>query len=160
MFLTKGNRRKTMKKSDINDEIAKQKAYEEKEQIEKARIKAEPRSFKKFWDYVIFYTLKPIYWAKENIKDWRTAIIFLIVMAIMSSEVWVFYLLGVISWGSEFSKWCFGVASACWLFWLGPFTPFLPLCIIITAFIKGIINKIRFKKQEKINIIKESNKGV
>ena len=67
-------------------------------------------------------------------------------MAVMSSEVWVFYLLGVISWGSEFSKWCLGVASACWLFWLGPITPFLPLCIIITAFIKGIVNKIRFKK--------------
>ena len=136
-------------KQDINSEIAKQKAYEEKERLAKEKIKAEPKSFKKFWDYVIYYTLKPIYWAKENIKDWRTAIIFIIVMAVMSSEVWVFYLLGVISWGSEFSKWCLGVASACWLFWLGPFTPFLPLCIIITAFIKGIVNKIRFKKVNK-----------
>ena len=132
----------------INEEILKEKAYQERQKVKLTKIKAEPKSFAKFWDFVCFYAMKPFYWAKENIKDWRTAVIFLIVMAVMSSEVWVFYLLGVISWGSEFSKWCFGIASTCWLFWLAPFTPFLPLCILITAFIKGIVNKIRFKKSE------------
>lgn len=144
----------------INEEILKEKAYQESQKIKLAKIKAQPKSWERFWNLIIFYIAKPFYWAKENIKDWRTAVIFLIVMVVMSSEVWVFYLLGFISWGSEFSKWCLGIASACWLFWLGPFTPFLPLCILITAIIKGFVNKIRFKKQEKINIIKENNKGV
>lgn len=132
----------------VEEEIKKQKAYEESERLKKEKIKAEPKSFAKFWDFVCFYAMKPFYWAKENIKDWRTAVIFLIVMVVMSSEVWVFYLLGFISWGSDFSKWCFGIGSAGWAFWLAPFTPFLPLCILITAFIKGIVNKIRFKKSK------------
>lgn len=138
-----------MKNTDIKVELEKQKLYEQKEKEKKAKIKALPEGFNKFWEYLLFYTTKPIYWIKENIKDWRTAVIFAITLIVLSSEVWVFYLLGVISWGTEFANWCFGIASACWLFWLGPFTPFLPLCIVITAFIKGIVNKIRYRKYNK-----------
>lgn len=89
--------------------------------------------------------IKPFKWLWTNLKDIKTLIIFIIVFLLLSSEVWVFYLLGVITWGSTFSKRCLGVASACWIFWLGPFTPFMPLCIGITFGVKAIFNKIKHK---------------
>lgn len=127
----------------LKAEKAKQEEYERKQKEELLKIKTEPHHF---WKIVWFYIKKPFKWIKDNIKDWRTAIVFIIVFLVMSSEVWVSYLLGIITWGTDFSKWCMGVASACWLFWLGPFTPFLPICIGLTILIKSLFNKIRFRK--------------
>lgn len=116
----------------------------EKEQKEKLKaIKSEPRHFFKL---VWFYFKKPFVWIKNSIKDIHTLIIFIIVFLAISIEVWVPYLFAIITWGTDFSKWCLGFASTCWLFWLLPFTPFLPLCIALTFIIKGIFDKIRFKK--------------
>ena len=137
---TKEERNKALK-----EEFQKQKLYEQKEMQEKAVIKACPHHFSKLLWY---YIKKPFIWIKDNIKDWRTAVIFIIVFLLLSSEVWIFYLLGIIFQNA----WFYAVASTCWLFWLGPATPFLPLCICITILIKGLFNKIRFK-----NIMKESN---
>ena len=78
-----------------------------------------------------------------NIRDWRTAIIFVATVIVVSSEVWVMYLLYLIT-GNE---WYLGIGSACWLFWLGPGTPFMVICIGITMGIKALINKIRGKTQ-------------
>lgn len=96
---------------------------------------------KKLWLKKIF--INPVLYLVKNLKDLTTWIIFAIVFLTLSSEVWGFYLLGIIT-GNE---WFYGIASACWLFWLGPFTPFLPLCVGITIGIKEGIN--RWKKKKK-----------
>lgn len=62
----------------------------------------------------------------------------------MSSEVWVPYLLGWIL----HNNWLLGVGTACWLFWLGPGTPFMVICIMATIAIKGIFNKKTITAQE------------
>lgn len=134
---------KEEKLSILKAEKQKQEEYEFKQKLIKEEIKSQP---KHFWKLVWYYIKKPFVWLKDNIKDWRTAIIFIIVFLVLSCEVWVPYLLGIISWGTDFSKWCFGIASACWLFWLGPGTPFLPICIGLTILIKSLFNKIRFRK--------------
>lgn len=119
--------------------------YELKQKERKAKIKEEPNRFKRFWKYIWFYISFPFIWLFYNIRDWHTLVIFIIVMLVIGSEVWVPYLLAFITRGTEFSKWMVGVGSACWIFWLGPFTPFLPLCIVITIGIKTGINKWKMK---------------
>lgn len=106
-------------------------------------IKVEPNKTKRFWLLVWHYVSFPFVWIWNNLKDWRTFLIFFIVCATISCEVWVPYLLGVITWGTEFSAWCFGIGSTLWAWWLLPGTPFLPLCIVITIGIKGLLNKIK-----------------
>lgn len=81
----------------------------------------------------------------KELKDWRTLVIFIIVTVILSSEVWVPYLLAVITGKKYF--WIIG--TTCWAFWLGPGTPFLPLSISLTFLIKGIFNKIKKKRNER-----------
>ena len=127
----------------LKAEKQKQEEYELKQKAIKEKIKSEP---KHFWKLVWFYVKKPFVWLKDNIKDWRTFLIFIIVFLVVSCEVWVPYLLGIITWGTDFSKWCFSIASLFWLFWLGPFTPFLPICICLTILIKSLFNKLRFRK--------------
>lgn len=99
--------------------------------------------FKKFWKGLI-KTLKEVF------TDWRTAVIFMIVFAVLSSEVWVPYLIGVICWGTELSAWMFSVGTSCWVFWAMPWTPFLPLCLGITVGIKKAFDAIK-KKRNKDN---------
>lgn len=125
-----------------------QEQYEAKQKEEKAKIKADPNKFRRFWKWVAYLILFPFKWLWVNIRDWRTAIIFGIVFAVLSSEVWVPYLIGLITWGTELSAWMFGVASACWLFWLGPGTPFMVICIGLTIGVKTLWNKITKKKRK------------
>jgi hypothetical protein len=134
---------KEEKISILKAEKQKQEEYELKQKAIKEQIKSEP---KHFWKLMWFYFKKPFVWLKDNIKDWKTFLIFGIVFLVVSCEVWVPYLLGFITWGSDFSKWCFGVGSACWCFWLAPLTPFLPICICLTILIKSLFNKLRFRK--------------
>lgn len=123
--------------------------YKESQDKKKALIRQEPNKFKRFWKWVWFLLSFPFIWIWVNIRDWKTAIIFIIVVVVVSIEVWLPYLLGVITWGSDFSKWCFGIGSACWIFWIGPGTPFIPLCIGITIGIKALFNKIKGKRTHK-----------
>lgn len=97
------------------------------------------------WYFIAF----PFVWIFYNIRDWRTAVIFVIVFLTVSSEVWVPYLIALICWYNEPLRiTMLSVASACWLFWLGPGTPFLVICISLTMGIKALFNK-RRKKDEK-----------
>ncbi len=87
-------------------------------------------------------------WIWIQVKDWHNLIILLIVAAIMSSEIWIMYILGFI----YNSAILINIGSVCFAFWLGPFTPFWPLCIAITLFIRRFIDKIwrpRHPKDEK-----------
>ena len=81
-------------------------------------------------------------WLKKECKDGRTLVIFIIVLIVMYSPVWLGYLLYYIfKW-----KWSMIMATVVLTFWAGPFTPFFPLAIAITLFIKKII-KIKKKKK-------------
>ncbi len=86
-------------------------------------------------------------WLWQQLKDWRTLILFIIVFIVMSASVWIWYVLGFIL----NNAWFYGVGSAVWLFWAGPFTPFIPLCIAITFGIKKLylVLKERKKRHER-----------
>ena len=133
-------------------EFKKQEEYANVQRIEKEVIKATPHHF---WRLVWYYIKKPFVWIWHNIKDWRTAVIFLIVMLVVGCEVWIPLLLGLLAWGTPFGATMLGIAGTCEAFWLMPFTPFLPLCIGLTAVVKGVFNKIRYKifkkKEDKLN---------
>lgn len=78
-------------------------------------------------------------------KDKTNITIFVIVNVVLSSEVWLSFLLAVITG----NKWFWAVGSACWAFWLGPFTPFIPLCVAITFAVRKIYDKIKKKHIDK-----------
>lgn len=133
-----------MKKfSEIN------KQYQEQQTLWKATIRMEPNKFKRFWKWVWYFLVFPWKWIWINIRDWRTALIFVIVFLVVSCEVWVPYLLGLIFYANEPVRiTMFSVASACWLFWLGPGTPFMVICIGLTIAVKGLFNKIKERKDK------------
>lgn len=86
-----------------------------------------------------------IRWILKQLKDKTNILIFVIVFLVLSSEVRIPYLLAIITG----NKWWWGIGSACWAFWLAPFTPFLPLCLAITFGIRKIVDKIRDKHNKK-----------
>ena len=96
--------------------------------------------FKKLWKK----TRALFKWLFSQLKDKTNIVIFIIVFLVVSCEVWVPYLLAIIT-GDAF--W-WGIGSACWAFWLAPFTPFLPLCIALTVAIRKIVNKVRDRRQK------------
>ena len=138
--------KKKMKKDNYFSKIEEQ--YKTKQIEWKSRIKSEPKKSKRFWKWIFYWTVFPFVWIWVNIRDWRTALIFVIVFLLVSSEVWVPYLIGIIAFQNEPLRiTMFSVGSACWLFWLGPGTPFLVICIALTIGIKGLFNKIKVKKK-------------
>ena len=71
-------------------------------------------------------------WIWQECKDTKTFLLLLLVIAVVYSPVWGGYLLyAIFGW-----KWASVMASACLVFWAGPFTPFFPICIGITLSIK------------------------
>lgn len=118
--------------------------YENKQLAWKAHIRFETNKWKRFWKWIWYFIAFPWVWVFYNIRDWRTAVVFSIVFLVLSSEVWVPYLLGIILSNS----WLIGVGTACWLFWLGPGTPFMVICIILTIGVKSLWNKITKKNSE------------
>ena len=126
--------------------------YKEDQKAARDKIRQEPSGWKRFWKWVWYLFTFPFKWLWLNIRDWRSAVIFLIVMAVVSCEVWIPYLIGFITWGTDLSKIMFGIGSTCWLFWLGPGTPFLIICIGITIGVKELFNKIEEKKYGKRKI--------
>lgn len=83
-------------------------------------------------------------WLWQQLKDWRNLVILGVVVAVVSSEVWVPYLLGLLTGDA----WWYAVGTACWVFWLGPFTPFWPLCIALTLGIRRVIDAISDRDRE------------
>jgi TRAP-type mannitol/chloroaromatic compound transport system permease large subunit len=96
--------------------------------------------FRKLWEKLKNF----IKWLLKTLGDKTNIIIFIIVFAAVSCEVWVPYLIAIIT-GIE---WWWVVGSACWAFWLAPFTPFIPLCIVLTAVVRKIYDKIKKRKGE------------
>lgn len=84
-------------------------------------------------------------WLWKQLKDWRNLVIFAIVSLVVSCEVWVPYLLGFLTGNTYW----FTIGSACWAFWLAPFTPFIVICITVTLTVRKIIDRIRSKHREK-----------
>lgn len=81
----------------------------------------------------------------KQLKDRTNILIFIIVFLVLSSEVWVPYLLAIITR----NEWWWAIGSVCWAFWLAPFTPFLPLCFVVTFAVRKIVDKIREKNNKK-----------
>lgn len=127
--------------------------FNEDQQNAREKIKQEPNRLKRFFKWVLHLIVFPWKWIFVNIQDWRTALIFVIVVLVVSSEVWVSYLIYFIT----NNAWFLGIGSACWLFWLGPGTPFLIICIGLTILIKGLFNKLKEKKYD--NNRKTRNQG-
>ena len=120
-----------------------EKKYNEKQLLWKTSIRLEPNKWKRFWKWVWFFIAFPWVWLFVNIRDFHTFIIFLIVVLVVGVEVWLPYLLFFITGNG----WFLGIASACLLFWWGPGTPFMLICIFLTIWVKGIFNKIKHKKE-------------
>ena len=70
--------------------------YKNKQEIEKEKIKQESNKFKRALKWIIYFAVFPFKWIWVNIRDYRTAIIFVIVFILVSSEVWVPYLLSFV----------------------------------------------------------------
>ena len=71
---------------------------------------------------------------KDECGNRETVVLFALVVAVMYCPVWGGYLsYFLFRW-----KWCFAVASAYLVFWAGPFTPFFPVCVAITLFLKKV----------------------
>ena len=82
-------------------------------------------------------------WIKDECKDWRTIVIFIVISTIIYFPTWGGYLLyWIFKW-----KWCLSMATISMVFWLGPFTPFFPLCIATTFFVKGMLD---LKKKKEV----------
>ena len=92
---------------------------------------------KKFWETCKSFARRVL----EQLKDRRNILIFLIVFLVLSSEVWGFYLLAILTK----NPWWWGIGSACWAFWLAPF---LPLCFAVTFGVRKIFDRVRKRKEE------------
>ncbi|MCQ2772240.1 MAG: hypothetical protein MJ238_03075 [Bacilli bacterium] len=124
--------------------------YNKSKDRRKSEIKNEPSSVKRFFMWCWYLTTWPFRWAWMEIHDITFFIIFIVVFLVVSSSVWGGYLLGFIIWGNETARnWCFGIASASWLFWLGPFTPFTQIVIFISIGIKAVVDLIRTNGNKK-----------
>ena len=80
-----------------------------------------------------------------NLKDKKNILIFCIVTLVLSCEVWLPYLLAIIT-GND---WWWGIGSICWAFWLAPFTPFLPLCFALTFVVRKIYDKLVKRRKKR-----------
>lgn len=116
--------------------------YQAQRSAEKTRIRLEKRKSLRILKWAWYYISYPFKWIWLNIRDPTTLLIFVAVVLAVSCEVWVPALLALIL----DQDYLWGVAAACWGFWLLPGTPFLPLCIVLTMAIKSLINKIRRKR--------------
>lgn len=100
------------------------------------------------WLYMVLILPWVLIWRWLR-HDWRLFIVFGVWAAIVSCEVWVPYLLGLIFWGTEFgnSMWAFG--SACWIFWAGPGTPFLAIVLALTVATEAVYKALKKRKGKK-----------
>lgn len=143
--------------------------YEKAQAYRKNVIRKEPNRWKRFWMWVWFLIAWPFRWIWVECRDWRTLALFVAVMAVIGSEVWVPLVISIFAppvglsremWISFFQGKAsaensglkgsmFFVACTCEAFWLLPGTPFIPLCIFVTMGIKTAIDKARERKERK-----------
>jgi hypothetical protein len=83
-------------------------------------------------------------WLKSvvsQLKDKTNLIIFIIVIIVTYSPTWLMALIGfLIS-----SPYCTAIAIGYALFWAGPWTPYWPMVIAITFFVRKLYDKFRRK---------------
>ena len=82
-------------------------------------------------------------WIWTQIKDWHNLIILLFVVIVFTSPIWLCGILGLI----YDSATLLGIAGGYLAFWLGPATPFWPLCIAVTLLIRKGIEKFKKKSE-------------
>lgn len=102
-------------------------------------------TFSKIWRIIVKFCKKLL----AQLKDKTNLFIFLIILLIMSSGVWLLFLLGM----AFDSKALMAAAAAYWAFWAGPMTPFFPLCVAIAIGIRKLLDKLGVTKS-----ISEKNK--
>lgn len=118
--------------------------YKDQAQKRKDNIRQEPNKFKRFWKWVWYLICFPFVWIFYNIRDWRSAICFLLSMVLWSASVWVFYVIYFITQ----NEWFLGIGIAVWAWWLSPLgSPFILLCTFTAIGMKALLNKIKSKKQ-------------
>lgn len=84
------------------------------------------------------------HWIGRECRDRKTVLLLFCVIVVVYFPVWGGYLLhALFGWA-----WCSAVASACLLFWAGPFTPFFPICIGITLSLKKAATIAKRKRKE------------
>ena len=88
-------------------------------------------------------------WLFKQLKDKTNIVIFFSVFLVLSYEVWIPYLIAIIT-GIE---WWWAVGSACRAFRLASFTPFVPLCLALTAAVRKIYDKIKNKKRQGVKFL-------
>ncbi len=86
-------------------------------------------------------------WIWKECRDWRTLIVFIIVWLILMSPMIVGYILYFVTK----NEWHLTYATAWILFWAGPFTPTIPICLAVTFAIKKIKEKRTKKKNASVN---------
>lgn len=131
-----------------------EKQYKEQAEKRKNAIRAKPTKWKRFWGWIWYSVCFPWVWAFYNIRDWRTAVIFVISMIVVSASVWGFYLTALFfGWtATDIGKTLISVGSAVWVWWLSPVgSPFILICVALTIAIKMTFDKIKGKHNEKIS---------
>ncbi len=97
---------------------------------------AKPSLWKKFVSFA-----KSIWQSCKNIK---TLLLFFVVVAVVYAPVWAGFLL----YGIFGFRWCFHMATVCFAFWAGPFTPFFPFCIAVTLFLKKLMSNWKKRRHD------------
>lgn len=123
------------------------KKYENARKERLKKIKEEPNKWKRFWKYIWFALTYVWVWCWQELRDWRTFLVFVITMLVIGSEVWVPLILGLIFNNTGLLAFA-GTMEA---FWLLPGTPFIGLCIAITIGIKALIDNKKKKKENNEN---------
>lgn len=71
-------------------------------------------------------------------RDWKTLVLFILWWLICGSPTWVGYTMYFIT----NNIWHLTYANACIAFWAGPFTPEIPLCIVLAVGTRRILRKL------------------
>ena len=133
-------REDALRKAQIKDEM---RSHEQRMKLAVIALDRNParRMLRYLWHLISF----PFVWLWREIRDWRTFLVFAIVVLLVGSEVWVPAMLALIGRGTAWGNAMWGVASAGLLFWnVVPGTPFIGICIVLTIGVKGALDKIRF----------------
>lgn len=124
------------------------KKYQDSLANEKAIIREDPKKSHRFWKCIWLAVKWPWQWLWMACHDPLMIVIFLGWMAILGCEVWVPLLIAWLNPNTALASSMYAVAATCEAFWLGPFTPFMPLCIALTIGTKAVLDKIMKKKEK------------
>lgn len=103
------------------------------------------RQIKRIWAFVLILELVIKIKIKaflkrilKELKDWKNIVLFLLYYMINVSPVIVGYLLFFLTK----NKWHLTYANLCIAFWAGPFTPLIPLCIVLAIGTRRVLSKL------------------